>query len=988
MSRFNTGNPIGSADPRDRDDNTKNLDELVNSKTKTNVPDRLGVPRKTWHSMESEFSAEQSARASEFNADQSVRALEFDSDQLAREQQYQQVILGYGNEPLGDYAAGIEVTGYNQIIRDCAGGTCVFYRAAAGTELPYTTTGLGMPEGGAFVDVGDAVLRQDLADPDKGAAMVGFKQSGAGAVYRTLADKARETVSVRDFGAAGDGSDSTQAFLGAASYLEAQGGGGLFVPPGEYRISSTVSFPSRTKLFGAGAASKIISDIPTPNLEPTNLFEFKGEIAGEKPISAPATRGDTTVSVDNSDGLLRNGDLCVIVSQRSALSEDAGTWRLGSGPGEDAVYFAEFFYAKDVSSGNVTLTNKTLVFPDYFPDNSQETDVTARDSATLVKVSPASGCSVSDLYFESVAQDNVILYPELTQGFKVSNCDFYFNGNRGAACLSTNTFKTTFKNSSIEWSYESDYEPYYRFNPVKLRGCSGFVAENVVSENAAQTFDATYLEGGWTTTFATMRNCNIINSQHNVATSHPGCYGVDFLNNRGTGVFGFQVRSPFTTISGNTIELNGINDDSAGVFIADGQLFGVKISNNFFRGGARGVTINQRVPSAHAATHASETRQYDISGNVFELHRKDAILVSLTDLGVRETTLPSGLSITGNVFRNIGTPGEITTYAVYIRNFVNNPNISNNTFFNINSDYHSAIRVSDNCISPTIKNNGFSGTSPSNLVSYRTPVSDIFDGVFDRVCIVGNYNSSQDGQISSTYSEYGRFAEEQAIVGAVQKDWSYDRVRKFLAVEGGRPTIYLTSDGTVATRDPSIVFSREDAEGLYSLTYRDSNANFRFLRDGAIDLFITPTAFSPGSDNTKSSANPVQRWSEVYAATGTINTSDSREKQQVLSISDAEGDAALELKGMIRKFKWNHAVERKGAEARWHFGVMAQEVAEVFDRHGLDAHDYGLFCYDEWDEQPEEIDEDTGEVVEEYRPAGDRYGVRYDQLLAFIISAM
>lgn len=183
MSRFNTGNPIGSADPRDRDDNTKNLDELVNSKTKTNVPDRLGVPRKTWHSMESEFSAEQSARASEFNADQSIRALEFDSDQLAREQQYQQVILGYGNEPLGDYAAGIEVTGYNQIIRDCAGGTCVFYRAAVGTELPYTTTGLGMPEGGAFVDVGDAVLRNDLAAAG-GATLVG----NGGIVFDSVAD--------------------------------------------------------------------------------------------------------------------------------------------------------------------------------------------------------------------------------------------------------------------------------------------------------------------------------------------------------------------------------------------------------------------------------------------------------------------------------------------------------------------------------------------------------------------------------------------------------------------------------------------------------------------------------------------------------------------------------------------------------------------------------------------------------------------------------
>ena len=44
MSRFNTGNPIGSADPRDRDDNSKNLDEAVNT-TEDRWTDRLGNDR-------------------------------------------------------------------------------------------------------------------------------------------------------------------------------------------------------------------------------------------------------------------------------------------------------------------------------------------------------------------------------------------------------------------------------------------------------------------------------------------------------------------------------------------------------------------------------------------------------------------------------------------------------------------------------------------------------------------------------------------------------------------------------------------------------------------------------------------------------------------------------------------------------------------------------------------------------------------------------
>ena len=51
MSNYNTGNPVPSTDPRDLDDNATNFDELLNS-TEASVPDRLGVPRKTWHQME------------------------------------------------------------------------------------------------------------------------------------------------------------------------------------------------------------------------------------------------------------------------------------------------------------------------------------------------------------------------------------------------------------------------------------------------------------------------------------------------------------------------------------------------------------------------------------------------------------------------------------------------------------------------------------------------------------------------------------------------------------------------------------------------------------------------------------------------------------------------------------------------------------------------------------------------------------------------
>lgn len=70
-----------------------------------------------------------------------------------------------------DYEAGIKITSYSQMVRDSNGD---FWRVSGSVVLPYVTTGSGLPEDDAMVPAGDAVLRQDLADPARGAGLVGF----------------------------------------------------------------------------------------------------------------------------------------------------------------------------------------------------------------------------------------------------------------------------------------------------------------------------------------------------------------------------------------------------------------------------------------------------------------------------------------------------------------------------------------------------------------------------------------------------------------------------------------------------------------------------------------------------------------------------------------------------------------------------------------------------------------------------------------------
>ena len=148
----------------------------------------------------------------------------------------------------------------------------------------------------------------------------------------------------------------------------------------------------------------------------------------------------------------------------------------------------------------------------------------------------------------------------------------------------------------------------------------------------------------------------------------------------------------------------------------------------------------------------------------------------------------------------------------------------------------------------------------------------------------------------------------------------------------------------------------------------------------------------PSADNAQAFGRADRRVTEVFAVNGAINTSDEREKA-FSDIADAERAAALEIKGSIRKFKWLDAIDKKGNQARYHFGVGAQTVGEILQKHGLDPHDYGFFCFDEWDavEAKPAVLGDDGEVVapaETGSPAGNRYGIRYEELTMFILAAM
>jgi len=160
-------------------------------------------------------------------------------------------------------------------------------------------------------------------------------------------------------------------------------------------------------------------------------------------------------------------------------------------------------------------------------------------------------------------------------------------------------------------------------------------------------------------------------------------------------------------------------------------------------------------------------------------------------------------------------------------------------------------------------------------------------------------------------------------------------------------------------------------------------------------LQILPTNNSGAfSDNTTDLGDPTVRFDDIFATNGTIQTSDENEKQSIQSLTTAEMNVAKRLSPLIKTFKWNSAVEKKGDSARTHTGIIAQDVQQAFEDEGLDPNNYALFISNTWWEKEisveatEEKDAytyiDTKEEATEGYTEKTRLGVRYPELLSFI----
>jgi hypothetical protein len=258
------------------------------------------------------------------------------------------------------------------------------------------------------------------------ASDVGYTAGFTGATAQTVQTKLEQYVSVKDFGAVGDGvADDGPAINAVISALNAAGGGTLWFPEGVYNIDTALVLLSNVHL---NIGAKAVLDVAT--LSGGIAMQAQGTVGTAVPLASNASRTNTSVAVAaGAEAAFTAGDYVLIYSERQ--------------PDPAAQKDGEFQIVKSTSSGSITLQDG--LWSDY----------ATADTASIRKLNPVSNIRVfgggtirgsgtndklltfyrcNDVHVDSIIfedGDFEALTFQSTLNFSATNCSFYRSNNAG-----------------------------------------------------------------------------------------------------------------------------------------------------------------------------------------------------------------------------------------------------------------------------------------------------------------------------------------------------------------------------------------------------------------------------------------------------------------------------------------------------------------------------------------------------------------------------
>lgn len=133
--------------------------------------------------------------------------------------------------------------------------------------------------------------------------------------------------------------------------------------------------------------------------------------------------------------------------------------------------------------------------------------------------------------------------------------------------------------------------------------------------------------------------------------------------------------------------------------------------------------------------------------------------------------------------------------------------------------------------------------------------------------------------------------------------------------------------------------------------------------------------FMPTADNSYTLGYSGYRWKQIYAAAGSISTSDRNAKKDIVELDNRTYDFVMGLKPSRYRFIENDS-------NRIHYGLIAQDVEELLGNLGIAASDFAGFVKS----QKVQVDESTRK--ETIIPNQYEYGLRYEEFIAPIIKTI
>ncbi|MFP0271456.1 tail fiber domain-containing protein [Acinetobacter baumannii] len=201
--------------------------------------------------------------------------------------------------------------------------------------------------------------------------------------------------------------------------------------------------------------------------------------------------------------------------------------------------------------------------------------------------------------------------------------------------------------------------------------------------------------------------------------------------------------------------------------------------------------------------------------------------------------------------------------------------------------------------------------------------------------------------------------------------------------DGTNSSLYI--EGVSGSKDHSIISDgkvRITNAALGDIYSYSNNFYFKSVVDGSQFLGINvatdlPYLFSssgivgftgnlqPFADDLSSIGSTQKRVKNIFLVNSPTVTSDQKFKKDIRDVSDIERLVAADIKKSLKAYRKVQNPEDSVIDEKWRFGVIAQEIVQIFENHGLDIHDYNLINYEH-----------------------ETYSIRYEELLVFMISSI